>query len=207
MSKIPEGLIAVDQSNSKMAIDVLTRAFHNYAELKYYFPTEIVRQRVSHYLLNIGLCTTMRYGEVYATPGWEGVAMWIQSQNYPVSSWRVLRSVPLLALIGFAMNRGVLLKPFGEYLDSAHRRLAPFPHWYLETIGVDPCFQGQGFASKLVRPMLSRIDKERLPCYLETGEERNVPLYEHFGFKVLEKSPFSGTPLVNWAMLRNVNGV
>lgn len=50
--------------------------------------------------------------------------------------------------------------------------------------------------------MLDRIDEAGLPCYLETLEEQNVRLYEHFGFVVAEESAIPGTNLTNWAMLR-----
>lgn len=50
--------------------------------------------------------------------------------------------------------------------------------------------------------MLDRIDKEGLPSYFETHDEKNVPLYEHFGFKVIEKANIPGLDVTNWAMLR-----
>ena len=58
------------------------------------------------------------------------------------------------------------------------------------------------YASKLLKPMFTRIDEEGLPCYLETLDETNIQLYEHFGFKVIEKSTIPETKLTNWAMLR-----
>jgi hypothetical protein len=50
--------------------------------------------------------------------------------------------------------------------------------------------------------MLARIDEAGLPCYLETLEEQNIRLYEHFGFTVAEESAIPETSLTNWAMLR-----
>jgi len=50
--------------------------------------------------------------------------------------------------------------------------------------------------------MLSRINEEGLPCYLETLDEQNVSLYEHFGFKIIDKSKVPETTLINLAMLR-----
>jgi len=88
------------------------------------------------------------------------------------------------------------------YIDAIHQRQAPFKHWFLQTIGVNPRSQGKGYASKLIRPMLTRIDEEGLPCYLETLDEHNVPLYEHLGFKVVDKATIPKTSLTNWAMLR-----
>lgn len=92
----------------------------------------------------------------------------------------------------------------GEYIDAMHKRLAPFKHWFLQTIGVDPQFQRKGYAGKLLRPMFARMDKEGLPCYLETLDEQNIQLYEHFGFKVVEKATIPKTSLTSWAMLREV---
>ena len=97
------------------------------------------------------------------------------------------------------------MKPVGDYIDAVHQRLAPFRHGFLQTIGVDPQFQGKGYAGRLLKPMLTRMDKEGLPCYLETLDEKNVPLYEHFGFRVLDESVIPGTELTSWAMLREAS--
>jgi ribosomal protein S18 acetylase RimI-like enzyme len=86
-----------------------------------------------------------------------------------------------------------------------HKRLTPFPHWYLEIIGVTPENQGKSFAGKLIRDMLVKIDEEGLPCYLETVEEKNVGIYRRFGFEVIETSQVPGTPLFTWAMLREAH--
>ncbi len=207
MSTVLPGLIRVDKSKRKLAAEVLARAFDDYPDLTYYFPNERARKAVSLNLLTMEVASNMRYGEVLATPKLEGVALWIKSQNYPVSSWRFFRAVPWSAIIAFAMHGGNRLKFSGEFMNAVHRRLAPFPHWYLETIGVEPSFQGMGYASRLIRPFLDKTDQEELPCYLETSKEKNVSLYEHFGFRVLEKSTIPGTTLTNWAMLRDVHGV
>ena len=94
------------------------------------------------------------------------------------------------------------MRHLSEHIDAVHQRLTPFKHWFLQAVGVDPQFQGKGYAGKLLRPMFARIDEEGLPCYLETLDEANTQLYEHFGFGVVEKSTVPETKLTNWAMLR-----
>ncbi len=94
------------------------------------------------------------------------------------------------------------MRGLGQYMDAVHDRLAPFKHWFLQAIGVAPQFQGKGYSGRLLRRMLARIDEAGLPCYLETLEEQNVGLYEHFGFAVIEESAIPETNLTNWAMLR-----
>jgi GNAT superfamily N-acetyltransferase len=75
-------------------------------------------------------------------------------------------------------------------------------HWYLAILGVHPSMQGRGVGSSLVRPILKRADADGLHCYLETAQPKNVPLYEHLGFKVIvdEVEPKSGVRF--WTFLR-----
>jgi ribosomal protein S18 acetylase RimI-like enzyme len=181
MSSEIESLIRIDKSNVKPAVVTLFKAFRNYPLLKFYFPNEAKREKISYYFVFYAVFTGINYGEVYATsPNMEGVAVWIPSNNYPVTFWRLIHSVPLTVLFGFGMQGGSKMRRLGEYIDTVHQRTTHFKHWFLQTIGVDPKFQSKGYASKLLEPMLSRIDKESLPCYLETLDEQNVSLYEHY---------------------------
>jgi ribosomal protein S18 acetylase RimI-like enzyme len=182
---------------------VLSRAFQNYPLLQYYFPDKPEREKIAPYFFQCILSYAVRYGEIHATsPNLEGVAVWLTSDNYPMTFWRSIRSVPLSTMFSLGREGGARMRYSGKYIDAVHKRLAPFKHWFLLTIGVDPDFQRKGYASKLLRPMLTRIDEEGLPCYLETLDETKIPLYEHFGFKVVEKSTIPETKLTNWAMLR-----
>jgi len=197
-------IVRLNRSHVKRATQVLIRAFWNHPPLQYYFPDEAERERIAPYFFSLSVSTGIRYGEVHATSqDLEGIAVWLPSNNYPITPWRLLRSVPPSQILGVGRYGGSRMRGLGQYIDTVHGRLAPFKHWFLQTIGVDPQFQGRGYASKLLRPMLARIDKEGLPCYLETLEGQNVRLYEHFDFKVIEKSNVPDTSLTNWAMLRN----
>ena len=99
------------------------------------------------------------------------------------------------------------MRYLSEYIDAVHQRLAHYEHMFLQMVGVEPKHQGKGYASKLIKPMLTRIDKEGLPCYLETFDKDNVPLYEHLGFTVVEKAIIPKTNITNWAMLRETNTI
>ena len=89
-----------------------------------------------------------------------------------------------------------------EYIEKKHKELAPFKHWYLAMLAVDPQHQGKRHASRLLNEMLSNIDKDGLHCYLETGGENNVSMYQHFGFEVVDEFVVPGTKDRLVAMLR-----
>ena len=40
--------------------------------------------------------------------------------------------------------------------------------------------------------MLGWLDMQKLPCYLNTQNENNIGLYEHYGFQVIEQVGFTG---------------
>ena len=198
-----EDVMRLNRSHVEHATKVLIRAFWNHPPLQAYFPDEAERERIAPYFFSLSVFYGIRYGEVHATSrDLEGIAIWLPSDKWHVSMWRLLRSVPLSEILRFGIYGGSRMRSLGQYIDAVHNRLAPFKHWFLQAIGVDPQFQGRGYASKLLRPMLSNTDGKGLPCYLETLEGQNVRLYEHFGFEIAEHGMIPDTEVPLWAMLR-----
>ena len=57
----------------------------------------------------------------------------------------------------------------------------------LDTVGVEPSLQGQGFARRMIEEKLCQLDGERLPCYLETSRIQTARYYERFGFELAHR--------------------
>lgn len=74
--------------------------------------------------------------------------------------------------------------------------------WYLYNITVKPTHQGLGASSKLLRPMFDYFDRVNEGCYLETHDENNVSLYQHFGFDLIDVSEIPRTDVKQYSMLR-----
>lgn len=184
---------------------VLGRAFSEYELLQYYFQDTRERRAVASTVGFVALSVCLKYGEAYASSEkLEGVAAWLPPGHAPFGVWQILRSVTPSVLFRFGRQGGSRMGAYGRYVDALHRRLVPYPHWYLEIIGVDPAYHGQGFSSRLVRPVLERIDRERMPCFLETSSSKNVAIYRRFGFEVISEHRVSGTEVTSYAMLREV---
>ena len=62
------------------------------------------------------------------------------------------------------------------------------PHWHIGPIGVRPDLQGQSIGSTLLGSFLDEVDAAASAAYLETDVDRNVTLYERFGFKVIGRT-------------------
>ena len=151
-----------------------------------------------------GILRTVIYGEIYTVSNQlEGVAAWIPSEKLDASIIRVIRSgnYKLPWLIGASAFKRLLR--LVNWVVSVQKKKAPFKHMYLNALCVAPGHQGKGFSNILLKPMLNRLDRENLPCYMETQKSHIVPFYERLGFEVTDEQEIPGTDLTNWAMIRN----
>src|SRR5215469_1180740 len=77
------------------------------------------------------------------------------------------------------------------------------PLWHLDSVAVAPGWQGRGIGSALIEFGLEHARESGTAMVLETGTQRNVPLYERLRFHIVEEAdPPEGGPHV-WFMRRN----
>ena len=69
-------------------------------------------------------------------------------------------------------------------MDIVERHHPKEPHYYLQVIGTDPGKQGKGYGGVVMRRQLAIADAARMPCYLESSKDTNIPIYQSFGFEV-----------------------
>lgn len=72
----------------------------------------------------------------------------------------------------------------GLQYSKMHKTHAPGAHWYVQVMAVDPSAQGQGFCRTLMEVVSTLADARDVPCYLEASGDRNVSIYERFGYQV-----------------------
>jgi GNAT superfamily N-acetyltransferase len=193
----------LEKKHVKAASLMLARAFREDPIEKYAFPELGGEDPRMPYAFELMIRIGLKYGYALTTsPRLEGAAVWarIKTPEYPL--WRMLLAGAMLPAMRMGREAGRRMQVFSSGLETKHREIIGDTHWYLQLLGVDPEHQGKGYAGRLLRERLTRIDEEGLACYLETELAKNVPLYEHFGFRTVEEYPVPGTPLRMWLMLR-----
>lgn len=77
------------------------------------------------------------------------------------------------------------------------------PHHYLVFIGVDPKMQGQGFGRKALEYVHKLVDGDpgSAGIGLDTENERNVRLYEKFGYELVARKTIQGVTI--YSMFRS----
>jgi ribosomal protein S18 acetylase RimI-like enzyme len=185
---------------------LLARAFQDDPLMRYAIPDAGQRRALLPWLVGLNVRYGCRYGEVYATAGYEGAAIWLPPGRTTMTFWRMARTGMLAAPLKLPWPALWRLAHVDAYAAALHERCATGPHWYLSQIGVEPSHWRQGIGSRLLQPMLARIDATALPCYLETEREANVAFYQRHGFQVVAEgdAPHSGPHV--WAMLRSPHG-
>jgi ribosomal protein S18 acetylase RimI-like enzyme len=184
-------------------VATLARAFDDDPVMTWIFPDErLRRRRLPSFFASTLRGTSLRHDgtEVAVFEGGSvlGAAIWL-----PPGTWRPPLWRQLVALPGVAVRLGSRL-PVAAATYGALLRVHPSrPHWYLSGIGTDPPVQGTGVGSELMRSRLVRCDAARLPAYLESSKERNVPFYERHGFGVIGELSIPGGGPTLWLMWRD----
>ena len=142
---------------------------------------------------------SLPHGEVLITSDCVGAALW-----YPPDKWRIkfMQHLSNLPVMIRSNNLSSFMRLFSTMaaMDKAHPQKN---HYYLQFIGVDPDYQGKGFGSALMRPVLEKCDRESCGAYLENSKELNLALYERHGFTVTGEIHLGKDAPVLWPMWRD----
>jgi ribosomal protein S18 acetylase RimI-like enzyme len=184
------------------AIALIGRAFHDDPLSVYIYPDEAERVQRLPLMFSIPLRYTLRYGEITTTPERTGAACWLPPQHTTIRLGRLLRVGALTPWFKMRLAERRCLDNAETHMKSVHHRCITQPHWYLWVLGVDPVRQGQGIGGTLLRAGLARVDAASLPCYLETMNPENVPLYQKFGFVLESETIIPDSSVRMWNMIR-----
>lgn len=126
-----------------------------------------------------------------------GIGIW-DPPGHAVPLWSRLQASPrIVRALGLRDAR-----KGGEIEVWCKRNRPKEPHWYLAHLGAVE--GGRGIGSALLRYRLGILDSHGAgTAYLESSSDRNLPLYERFGFTdthLLPDGP-EGSPPV-WGMVR-----
>jgi ribosomal protein S18 acetylase RimI-like enzyme len=176
----------------------LARAFDGDPPMRWFLRDDARRVEQARDMFEVMLRTVhLARDACYTTDDVIGGALWVPPGRWQLGFFQQLRLLPgMVRVFGRDLpraQRGLTV------MDSGHPRK---PHWYLDSLGVEPEWQGKGLGSALMRPVLEICDRDRMPAYLNAGSPRSRELYKRHGFEVTEefRLPDAGPPL--WRMWR-----
>ena len=189
-------------NNYNAVVSTIARAFCNDPMFVHVMSDNAKRPKVVTAMTRLAVNAITRVGKVDCTADTTGTAMWMTPAQAEPTFGDMLRG----GLIALPFRAG--FRPTIRFLqmlsagEAVHREATPGPHWYLAMIAVEPEHHGQGIGSALIQHGLKRVDADGLPCYLETSNERNIPLYERYGFNIYHTDLLPDNGPRYWGMLR-----
>ena len=204
MNRTPEVSSRARHEIRKMTLDdcpaiarVQARAFYDDPLQVWALPDPSTRLAILEQVFELlSRWSSVPRGESYTDTTLSCAAFWVPPGPFELDREAALAMRPMLDLLGDANER------FRAAEDTMRAHRPAEPHFYLQGLGTDPPRQGEGLASAVLQPVLTRCDADGIPAYLESTKERNVGFYEGHGFAVVgcEQIPLGGPPL--WLMWR-----
>ena len=196
------GLYIVPKNRIKELAQVAADAYRDYP-LHNWFLGGKYDEYASEKIMEITLKTMSENAVIYAdSDELNGYAVWLPM------GFEGSKTLPFLTNGGlkfiFHSGLGIIgrLITYETYAMNLKKEFTGNVDWYLYNLSVKKSAQGKGIAGKLLRPMLEFCDKENIVTYLETNKESNVPIYEHFGFKLSKKEFIPKSSVMHYAMVR-----
>ena len=158
-------IVRLAPEQAKLAGAILARSHADYPSFRHLFPDAERRARVLPAVFSgvardaarLGSTCTVLDGDA----GLRGVAIWL-APEVPVESARAASRYRLDA-VGAPRGSTFVSSVRTDGANSA--RLHPAdPHWYLETMGVDPAVQRRGLGGRLLEPVLEMADRDQVAC-------------------------------------------
>ena len=196
------GLYIVQKKDLDRLAEVAADAYKDYP-LHNWFTKGKYDEKASKLLMQITLKTMTKDAIIYAdSEEMNGFAAWIPFGFTGNKAIPFLKSGGLKLILhsGFGIiNR---LSAYEKYAMSLKKEFTEHYDWYLFNLSIKKDAQGKGIASKLLRPMLTFCDEEKMVAYLETNKEKNVSLYNHYGFELKKEELIPKTTVMHYAMVR-----
>jgi len=185
------------KSDSNPLSQSLARAFYDDPVFAHFLPDNSKRLKKLEKVMAILFKLGLPHGACYTTDNYESITLWRPPSEWDVPFWAYIVNGPAL-LSTFGTGIGRVLSTM-DMMEKVHPHE---PHWYLQTIGTDPKFQGKGYGGVIMRDRLAAVDAAHMPCYLESSKDTNIPIYQSFGFKLTGELQVPNGPKI-WPMWRD----
>ena len=197
------GLYIVPEERIEELSEAAADAYHDYP-LHNWLTKGVYDTKASKLIMQTTLAAMKKDAVIYAdSEELNGFAVWIPM------GFTGSKTIPFLKNGGMELilhsGLGIIgkLLTYETFAMKLKKKYTGHIDWYLYNLSVRKEAQGKGIAKKLLQPMLEFCDDEKMITYLETNKERNVPMYEHFGFELRETNPVPGSSVLHYSMVRD----
>ena len=196
------GLYIVQKKDLDRLAEVAADAYEDYP-LHNWLTKGKYDKKASKILMQITLRTMTEDAIIYAdSEEMNGFAAWLPFGFTGNKAIPFLKNGGLKLILHSGFGIISRLSAYEKYAMNLKKEFTDHYDWYLFNLSIKKDAQGKGIASKLMRPMLEFLDNEKMVAYLETNKDKNVGLYNHYGFTVKKEELIPKTNVMHYAMVR-----
>ncbi len=164
-------------------VDIISRSFSDNPSVNDVIKQDQRREQRIQELVSYSFDTCMLFGEVWISEDTHAAALILLSDQKKATLKTVLLDLRL-AFKAIGIHR--VMKVMGRE-SQIKRHYTDRSYVYIWFIGVEPDQQQKGTGSQLLREITEHYSDLKLPFYLETSVDRNLPWYRSFGFDVYQQ--------------------
>ena len=170
----------LQEHNKERVISILAKAFEHNISVNYaIFPGEKKQQRIRD-LIDYSYEIAKIKGEILINSSFSAAAIFTYSDKKVNSFRQFFLDLKLIyKVIGF--KRAKKLARRSELLRSFRPKTS---YIYLGYIGVDPLLAQKGEGTAILKQVMAKAEDLKIPIYLETSMQENLPFYKKHGFEV-----------------------
>lgn len=189
-------------NDSHWAGELLGQAFLEDPMMKFVIGPKEKKKDLTKWLVSCGFRYGVLFGQCFSTKEKDGVLLLIPPNEVDVTARKIYKTGIFYAPFKLGFKSFMNFMEMSNFTENEHKKSVSENHYYLYCMGVAPERQGLGIGKKLVKRALELVDQQKMPCYLETQNEKNVAFYQNFGFEVVTSKPLPSGKISNWGMLR-----
>jgi GNAT superfamily N-acetyltransferase len=178
-------MIKAGKIHKERIIELLSECVETNKSVNWIVKQDAKKQERIRHLMDYSFDACIDLEEIYLTPDQNGVIICTMSDDkLPFLEEAYLTARFVLKVTGIDGVGKALRRE--EYVNSFH----PHDHEfiYIWFIAVDKTMQGKGIGAKMMQEIIDKSNRENVPIYVETSEERNLKFYQKHGFEVYHVS-------------------
>jgi GNAT superfamily N-acetyltransferase len=179
-------MIKADKNHKEKVIEILSDCFETNKSVNWIVKQDSKRKERIRYLMEYSFEACMENGQIYLTHDLTGVIICSNSDDkLPILQEAYLTVQYVLKVTGVDGIAKALRRE--SYINQYHPQDQEF--LYIWFIGLEKTEQGKGIGSAMLQEVLNKSNKEQIPVYVETSNEKSLNFYKKHGFEVYHIPP------------------
>ena len=176
-------IINARRKDKEVAVAILYNSFKSDPHINWLVGEGTGKQKRMKRLVSYAFEHGLVNGLVQLTEDRKAVAIWKNPRSHKTSFRLLLENIKFL--LDFGIKRVTRITQMEKEVSKRYPKESFYD--YLWFIGTQPCEQGKGYGSALLRAELKRAVEGQRAVYLETTTETNLSYYRKKGFVLYDK--------------------